>query len=68
MENNTPLRPVDLGNGRNTETHEHHSHSHLKEIDPIQQQVDYINFVAQQLQIYNQKVAKIMHKEHLLKN
>ena len=61
------LRPVDLGNGRNsnasTEDHHEHNHSH---VDPNKALVDYINGVARDLDAYNHKVAKITHQEDKL--
>ena len=61
------LRHVDFGRNRE-EGHDHCDHDHPHTIDPNQQLVDYINFVARELKAYNQKVAKITHQEHLLKN
>lgn len=61
------LREVDLGNGRNQKSKAVHMQG-TRAIGPNEELVNYINFVAKQLDEYNHKVAKITHQEHLLNN
>ncbi len=61
------LRHVEFGEHREhhcDHDHEHHHH----DVGPNEELVNYINFVAQQLDVYNHKVAAITHREHLLHN